>query len=68
MAGPNPKHFIDTTDMLDKKVEALLCHESQHQDPTGLPIRMREWGQQIAQAGGLPAGRTAEAFLVVDTK
>jgi hypothetical protein len=29
---------------------------------------MREWGQQIAQAGGLPSGRTAEAFLVVDTK
>jgi hypothetical protein len=29
---------------------------------------MRGWGEQIAQAGGLPAGRTAEAFLVVDTK
>jgi hypothetical protein len=31
-------------------------------------VRMRGWGEQIAQAGGLPAGRTAEAFLVVDTK
>jgi LmbE family N-acetylglucosaminyl deacetylase len=68
MAGPNPKHFIDTTDMLDKKVEALLCHASQHQEPGELPMRMRGWGEQIAQAGGLPAGRTAEAFLVVDTK
>lgn len=68
MAGPNPNHFIDTTDMLDKKVEALLCHASQHQEPSELPMRMRAWGEQIAQAGGLPAGRTAEAFLVVDTK
>jgi hypothetical protein len=24
--------------------------------------------EMIAQAGGLPEGRTAEAFLVVDTK
>ena len=24
--------------------------------------------EMIAQAGGLPTGRTAEAFLVVDTK
>ena len=68
MAGPNPKHFVDTTDMLDKKIAALLCHASQHTDPEGLPERMRGWGQMIAEAGGLPKGRAAEAFLVVDTK
>ena len=68
MAGPNPKHFVDTTDVIDKKIAALLCHESQHTDPAGLPERMRGWGQMIAEAGGLPKGRTAEAFLVVDTK
>ena len=68
MAGPNPKHFVDTTDVLDKKIAALLCHASQHSDPEGLPERMRGWGQMIAEAGGLPKGRTAEAFLVVDTK
>ena len=68
MAGPNPKHFVDTTDVMDKKITALLCHESQHPDPAGLPTRMRSWGEMIATAGGLPAGRTAEAFLVVDTK
>lgn len=68
MAGPNPKHFVDTTEVLDKKIAALLCHESQHLDPAGLPARMRSWGEMIATAGGLPAGRTAEAFLVVDTK
>lgn len=68
MAGPNPKHFVDTTDMLDKKIAALLCHASQHTDSEGLPERMRGWGQMIAEAGGLPKGRAAEAFLVVDTK
>ena len=68
MAGPNPKHFVDTTDFIDKKIEALQRHASQHQDPAGLPQRMRDWGQMIAQAGGLPEGRCAEAFLVVDTK
>ena len=68
MAGPNPKHFVDTTDMLDKKIAALLCNASQHTDPEGLPERMRGWGQMIAEAGGLPKGRAAEAFLVVDTK
>jgi LmbE family N-acetylglucosaminyl deacetylase len=68
MAGPNPKHYVDTTDVIDKKIAALLCHESQHTDPAGLPERMRGWGQMIAEAGGLPKGRTAEAFLVVDTK
>ena len=68
MAGPDPKHFVDTTDVLDKKIAALLCHESQHPDPAGLPARMRSWGEMIAKAGGLPAGRTAEAFLVIDTK
>ena len=68
MAGPNPKHFVDTTDVMDKKITALLCHESQHPDPAGLPARMRSWGEMIATAGGLPACRTAEAFLVVDTK
>ena len=68
MAGPNPKEFIDTTDFIDKKIEALLCHESQLPDPAGLPQRMRDWGQQIAKSGGLPDGHCAEAFLVVDTK
>ena len=68
MAGPKPKHFVDTTEVLDKKISALLCHHSQHPDPAGLPARIRSWGEAIAEAGRLPKGRTAEAFLVIDTK
>lgn len=66
--GQNAAMFVDVTAAFDKKIEALLCHESQHQDPIGLPVRMRGWGEQIAAAGGLPEGRIAEAFLVIDTK
>lgn len=66
--GNGAKMFVDMTAAFDKKIEALLCHESQHQDPIGLPERMRGWGEQIAKAGGLPDGRLAETFLVIDTK
>ena len=68
MAGPQPAQFVDTTDFIDAKIEALHCHVSQHNEPAGLAQRMKDWGQMIARAGGLPEGRFAEAFLVVDTK
>lgn len=67
MAGPNPRTFVDVTDTIERKIEALRCHTSQHADPDALPGRIRDWGRQIATLGGLPEGRFAEAFLVVDT-
>lgn len=67
MGGPNPNTFVDTTDVFDLRIQALLCHKSQHRDAAGLPERMRSWGNQIAAMGGLPAGRIAEAYLAVDT-
>lgn len=65
--GPDPDVFVDTTEMLQRKVKALLCHVSQLPDPDGLEPRMRQWGQMIAKAGGLPEGRTAEAFRYLNT-
>jgi LmbE family N-acetylglucosaminyl deacetylase len=67
MGGPDPNRYVDTTDVLERKVKALLCHVSQLPDPDGLEDRMRGWGRMIAAAGGLPEGRTAEAFRVIDT-
>jgi len=67
MAGPSPDQFVDITDVLDRKVAALLRHVSQMTDPTAMPERMRMWGAAIAARGGLPDGRAAEAFQVVDT-
>ncbi|MGQ0832562.1 MAG: PIG-L deacetylase family protein [Microthrixaceae bacterium] len=68
MGGPSPDVFVDITDTFDRKLEALLCHVSQHPDPDGLHERMRGWGQLNAAAGGLLDGRVAEAFRYVNTQ
>ena len=61
-------HVEDITDNVDRKIRALLRHETQHQDPTGLEQRVRAWTQATASQYGLPEGRAAEAFQVVDTR
>jgi LmbE family N-acetylglucosaminyl deacetylase len=68
MLGAQPNRFVDTTDQFERKIAALLRHESQHQDPAGLSARIRSWNEQTAASGGLPTGRTAEAFQVLDTR
>lgn len=62
----DPNHWVDVTDVFELKVEALRQHHSQtaHLD---LPGHLRPWGEENARAGGLPAGRVAEAFRVMDT-
>jgi LmbE family N-acetylglucosaminyl deacetylase len=66
MAHPQTDVYVETTDTIDKKIAALLCHASQIPDPPGLDQRIREWGATIGAAVGLPDGRTAEAFKSVD--
>jgi LmbE family N-acetylglucosaminyl deacetylase len=65
--GTGENHVVDTTCQFDRKIAALLCHESQHQDPNGLSTRIRAWNESIATQNGLPAGRTAEIFQIIDT-
>ncbi|MFN8025134.1 MAG: PIG-L deacetylase family protein [Acidimicrobiia bacterium] len=67
MAAPGADVFVDITDTIDRKIEALRAHDSQHPDPEGLDERIRLWGSSIAQAAGFPEGRYAEGFLRVDT-
>jgi LmbE family N-acetylglucosaminyl deacetylase len=67
MVGPDADVFIDITDTFDRKIEALLCHVSQHTDPGSLAERMRGWGTMNAKAGGLPEGRIAESYRYVST-
>ncbi|MFN8126965.1 MAG: PIG-L deacetylase family protein, partial [Candidatus Nanopelagicales bacterium] len=66
MGYPEPDYYRDVTDSLPSKVAALSAHESQtaHMD---LDTMLREWGGQMARRGGLPDGRVAEAFKVLDT-
>ena len=59
--------YVDITDHFEAKMEALHSHVSQHPDPTGLDDRMRMWGTATAEAGGLPEGRLAEAFMRIRT-
>lgn len=68
MLGGEPTDTVDITDELDRKLRALKCHVSQHRDPDGMEQRVREWYLEMGRQGGLPDGRSAERFFVVDTR
>lgn len=65
---PQSDRYVDITDVFDRKLAALLCHESQHADPARMEPLLRDWGAMTAAAAGFPEGRLAEAFRAVDTK
>lgn len=60
--------YVDITDAFDRKMAALRAHTSQTGHMTALEERIRAWGARQAQAAGLPAGRLAEGYLVLDTR
>jgi LmbE family N-acetylglucosaminyl deacetylase len=70
VTSPNDRadHYVDITDAFDRKMAALRAHASQTSHMTGLEERMRAWGSRQAQAAGLPEGRLAEGYLVLDTR
>lgn len=67
MARQEPDRFVDTTDAIDRKLEALLCHRSQMPEPERMPDLIRGWSAAVAERAGLPAGRYAEGFERIDT-
>ncbi len=66
--GPEANGVVDITSQLERKIEALMCHASQHRKPEEMQERVRTWWQGIAAEHGLPDGASAEAFRVVDTR
>ncbi|WUI04598.1 PIG-L family deacetylase [Spirillospora sp. NBC_00431] len=66
--GPTVNHHIDVTERFDRKVNALRAHASQtgHMGD-GLPEMLRGWMGANAVSAGLPEGRLAETFQVIDT-
>jgi LmbE family N-acetylglucosaminyl deacetylase len=68
MGHPGGVDYIDITAQIDRKIEALLCHESQHADPVRTEALVREWGRSLGAAAGLPEGSAAELFRVVNTR
>ena len=67
MGTPSPDHWVDITDTFDRRVEAIMAHESQVTDPAGMAERMRMWGAAQATAAGFDEGRLAEGFQIVPT-
>ncbi|HXY43050.1 MAG TPA: PIG-L deacetylase family protein [Acidimicrobiales bacterium] len=68
MASPRADRFVDITSVIERKIAALTCHESQVGDPAELEEFVRRWTASTAARGGLGPGRHAEAFQVVDTR
>jgi LmbE family N-acetylglucosaminyl deacetylase len=58
--------YVDTTDVFDRKLAALLSHESQIADPEWADTLLRDWGAMNAKHAGLPDGRLAELFYAID--
>jgi LmbE family N-acetylglucosaminyl deacetylase len=67
MSSTAADRVVDVTDTFDRKLAALLRHESQHTDPARLEPMLREWGATMAGLAALPAGRLAEPFQRIVT-
>jgi LmbE family N-acetylglucosaminyl deacetylase len=66
-AAPGADHFVDVTGTFHRKVAALRAHESQTGHMDNLEDMLRGWLTHNAERAGLPAGRLAEVFQVLDT-
>jgi len=60
-------HWIDVTDTYDAKLAALRQHTSQTSHMEDLDGMLRGWLGAQAKVAGLPDGRLAESYLVIDT-
>lgn len=65
--SPAPTHYVDITETFSRKIAALRCHASQISDIAKTEERLRGWTARTAEQGGLPEGRLAEAFQVLQT-
>ncbi len=63
--SPAPTRYVDITETFSRKLAALRSHVSQISDPVGLEEFLRGWLSRAAQQGGLPEGRLAEVFQVL---
>jgi LmbE family N-acetylglucosaminyl deacetylase len=67
LGDPAPDTFVDVTDTFDLKLAALREHVSQVSHNADLETMLRTWGTAVGERAGLPTGRLAEAFRVIDT-
>jgi LmbE family N-acetylglucosaminyl deacetylase len=67
MATERANRVVDATDVYERKLAALMSHKSQVGDGGHLDELLRNWMGGTALAAGLPEGRLAESFHVVNT-
>jgi LmbE family N-acetylglucosaminyl deacetylase len=68
MASPRADHFVDITDVIDRKLAALKSHESQVSTDGHIEEFVRGWTRATAERAGFGPDRHAEVFQVVDTR
>jgi LmbE family N-acetylglucosaminyl deacetylase len=68
MSATGADTFVVINDTVERKLDALRSHVSQHADPDRLDPLVRDWAAANAAGAGMPAGTLAEAFLRVDTQ
>lgn len=62
MTGTAPDVHVDITDVIDRKIKALLCHSSQIDNPDAMDNLLRQWGAGVASRMGLSERSYAEGF------
>ena len=67
MATERANRVVDATEVYEQKLAALKSHKSQVGEGEHLDELLRNWMGGTALAAGLPDGRLAEAFHVVNT-
>jgi LmbE family N-acetylglucosaminyl deacetylase len=61
---PGNNVAVETTSTIERKVAALLCHESQIDDPTAIAELIMTSGRAGGAEAGLPESSTAELFRI----
>lgn len=67
MGRAENNHYVDITEVFDRKLAALRAHVSQTSHMDDLEERMRGWFGANAELAGFAEGRLAEGFTVVTT-
>jgi LmbE family N-acetylglucosaminyl deacetylase len=67
MASERADRVVDTTDQFSRKLAALRSHRSQLQEGNDIEELLRTWMSDTALGAGLPEGRLAEAYFVMQT-
>jgi LmbE family N-acetylglucosaminyl deacetylase len=63
--GGSGDHFVDVTEVFDRKLAALRAHVSQTGHNEGIEDMLRGYMSAVAERGGLAKGRLAELFQIV---